>query len=70
MLMKVLIVDDDFFITTALKTILEADPEIQVCGLGKNGKEALSLYASLDPDILLMACSLLPFWMTNTLSRL
>lgn len=52
--MKVLIVDDDFFITTALKTILEADPEIQVCGLGKNGKEALSLYASLDPDILLM----------------
>lgn len=52
--MKVLIVDDDFFITTALKTILEADQEIQVCGLGKNGKEALSLYASLDPDILLM----------------
>ena len=52
--MKVLIIDDDFFITTALKTILEADPEIQVCGLGKNGKEALSLYASLDPDILLM----------------
>ena len=52
--MKVLIVDDDFFITTALKTILEADPEIQVCGSGKNGKEALSLYASLGPDILLM----------------
>ena len=52
--MKVLIVDDDFFITTALKTILEADPEIQVCGSGKNGKEALSLYDSLNPDILLM----------------
>lgn len=52
--MKVLIVDDDFFITTALKTILEADPEIQVCGSGKNGKEAISLYDSLHPDILLM----------------
>ena len=52
--MKVLIVDDDFFITTALKTILEADPEIRVCGLGKNGKEAISLYDSLHPDILLM----------------
>ena len=52
--MKVLIVDDDFFITTALKTILEADPEIQVCGSGKNGKDAISLYTSLDPDILLM----------------
>ena len=52
--MKVLIVDDDFFITTALKTILEADPEIRVCGSGKNGKEAISLYDSLHPDILLM----------------
>ena len=52
--MKVLIIDDDFFITTALKTILEADPEIQVCGSGKNGKEAISLYTSMDPDILLM----------------
>ena len=52
--MKVLIVDDDFFITKALKTILEADPEIQVCGSGKNGKEAISLYDSLHPDILLM----------------
>ena len=52
--MRVLIIDDDFFITTALKTILEADSEIQVCGSGKNGKEAVSLYDSLHPDILLM----------------
>lgn len=52
--MRVLIIDDDFFITTALKTILEADSEIQVCGSGKNGKEAGSLYDSLHPDILLM----------------
>lgn len=52
--MRVLIIDDDFFITTALKTILEADSEIQVCSSGKNGKEAVSLYDSLHPDILLM----------------
>ena len=52
--MRVLIIDDDFFITTALKTILEADSEIQVCGSGKNRKEAVSLYDSLHPDILLM----------------
>ena len=43
--------DDEF---DALKTILEADSEIQVCGSGKNGKEAVSLYDSLHPDILLM----------------
>ena len=35
--MRVLIIDDDFFITTALKTILEAVSEIQGCGSGKNG---------------------------------
>ncbi|HJC10251.1 MAG TPA: response regulator transcription factor [Candidatus Blautia merdigallinarum] len=52
--MRVLLVDDDFLITTALKTILEADAEIEVCGAGKSGKEAVSLYASLIPDILLM----------------
>lgn len=52
--MRILLVDDDFLITTALKTILEADEEIEVCGSGKNGKEAVSLYASLIPDILLM----------------
>lgn len=52
--MRVLIIDDDFFIITALKTILESDSEIQVCGSGKNGKEAVSLYDSLHPDILLM----------------
>lgn len=52
--MKVLIVDDDFFITTALKTILETDEEITVCGTGSDGREAVSLYESLNPDILLM----------------
>ncbi|MFR3142381.1 MAG: response regulator [Lacrimispora saccharolytica] len=52
--MRVLIIDDDFFITTALKTILESDSGIQVCGSGKNGKEAVTLYDSLRPDILLM----------------
>lgn len=52
--MRILLVDDDFLITTALKTILEADKEIEVCGSGKSGKEAVSLYASLIPDILLM----------------
>lgn len=52
--MKILIVDDDFLIITALKTILEADPEISVCGSGCDGKEAILLYESLQPDILLM----------------
>lgn len=52
--MNILIVDDDFLISTALKTILEADPELQVVGIGSNGKEAITLYQKYQPDVLLM----------------
>lgn len=52
--MRVLIVDDDKLVCTALKTILEADGEISIAGIGNNGAEAVKLYSSLKPDILLM----------------
>ncbi|HEX2926652.1 MAG TPA: response regulator transcription factor [Ruminiclostridium sp.] len=52
--MKVLVVDDDKLVCTSLKVILESDPEIKVMATGNNGKEAIELYRSLMPDILLM----------------
>lgn len=52
--MNLLLVDDDIFVTTALKTILEADPLLHVCGVGKSGPEAVSLFEELHPDVLLM----------------
>lgn len=52
--MKILIVDDDKLVCTSLKIILETDPDIEVVGLGHNGKMAIELYNSLKPDILLM----------------
>lgn len=52
--MDLVLIDDDFFVTTALKTILEADPRIHVAGTGCSGREAVSLYNSLKPDVLLM----------------
>lgn len=52
--MRVLIVDDDRLVSAALKTILEADEEIEVVGVGNNGIEALTLYDRLKPDVLLM----------------
>lgn len=52
--MKVIIIDDDRFICTSLKTILQADPEIEVAAVGSSGEEAISLYDSVLPDILLM----------------
>ena len=41
--MEIILIDDDFFITTALKTILEADENIHVTATGSSGTEAVSL---------------------------
>ena len=52
--MKIIIVDDDCLVSGALKTILEANPDIQVAATGSDGEEACSLYTEYLPDILLM----------------
>lgn len=52
--MRVVIVDDDKLVCLSLKTILEADKDISVVGIGNNGNEAIDLYHKLKPDILLM----------------
>jgi len=52
--LRIIIVDDDHFICTSLKTILQADPEIEVAAVGSSGEEAITLYDSVRPDILLM----------------
>lgn len=52
--MNVLIVDDDRVVGISLKTILEAEPDITVPALGRDGAEAIALYKEHHPDILLM----------------
>lgn len=52
--MKLVIVDDDNLVSLSLKTILEASGDISVLEIGKNGKEAVALYESHLPDVLLM----------------
>jgi len=51
---KVLVVDDDKLICASLKSILEADKEITVAGMGNSGREAIELYRNIKPDVLLM----------------
>ena len=51
--MDIIIVDDDFFVTTALKTILEASKKVTVLATGTDGEDAVSLYRNHHPDILL-----------------
>ena len=52
--MRIVIVDDDVFISGALKTILEADEDVTVVGTGADGTDAIELYQKEKPDVLLM----------------
>lgn len=52
--MNILLADDDPVVTKSLKTILEATGKITVIGMGGSGSDAVSLYRSLLPDVLLM----------------
>ena len=48
--MKIIIVDDDCLVAGALKTILEANPDIEVTATGSDGEEACSLYKEYLPE--------------------
>jgi DNA-binding NarL/FixJ family response regulator len=52
--MRILIIDDDNLVLASLKTILEAEPEIEVVGSGNSGQQAIELYQRIKPDVLLM----------------
>lgn len=52
--MKVLVVDDDRLVSSSLKTILEADGEIEVVGTLSGGAQAVEQFGKLNPDVLLM----------------
>lgn len=52
--MRIVIVDDDIFISGALKTILETNEDVTVVGMGTDGGDAVVLYKKEKPDVLLM----------------
>lgn len=52
--MRIIIADDDRLVTSSLKAIVEADAEIRVAGIGRDGKEAVELFRELHPDVALM----------------
>jgi len=52
--MKITITDDDAIVVMSLKTILTMSGEINVVGTGNNGEQAIELYKSHHPDIVLI----------------
>jgi two-component system chemotaxis response regulator CheB len=51
---RVLIVDDSAFMCKVLEKIFSADPQLQVAGHAKDGREAVALAESLKPDVITM----------------
>ena len=51
---RVLLVDDQTLFRSGLRTLLSAQPEIEVVGEAANGQEALPLAAQTRPDVVLM----------------
>ncbi len=52
--MKVIVIDDDKLVEMSLTTILQTDDEIEVVASGHDGAEAISLYDTHHPDVVLM----------------
>lgn len=57
-LVGVVIADDHALVREGLKTILKAQPGINVLGMAENGEEAVRLCRRLNPDIVLMDLSM------------
>ena len=53
-MLRAVVADDSPTVRALLKQILEADPEIQVVGLAKDGLEAVELVQALRPDVVTM----------------
>lgn len=54
MTIRVLIVDDSSFICKRIREILEEDQEFKVIGVAHDGREAVELAVSLQPDVITM----------------
>jgi two-component system, chemotaxis family, protein-glutamate methylesterase/glutaminase len=51
---RVLIVDDSAFMRKVLRTIISADPQLEVCGEARDGRDAVTQIEALKPDVISM----------------
>jgi DNA-binding NarL/FixJ family response regulator len=51
---RVLLVDDHWFVRAALTSLCDAEPDLRVVGETDNGRQALVLCAELHPDLVIL----------------
>ena len=54
----VLIADDNAFVRTALYEIFEREPDLHVCAVVENGREAIEEACRLHPDLIVLDISM------------
>lgn len=53
-MIRITLADDHDLMRRGIRDLLEADPELQVCGESSNGREAMELARRLKPDVAVM----------------
>ncbi|MEO7650904.1 MAG: response regulator transcription factor [Bryobacteraceae bacterium] len=56
--MRILLADDHNVLRQGLRRILEEQPEVEVVGEARDGREAVALAASVQPDVVVMDISM------------
>lgn len=51
---RVMLVDDQRLMRDGLRTLLELEPDMEIAGEAGDGQEALEVYASVQPEVVLM----------------
>lgn len=54
MTIKIFLVDDQYLMQEGIKAILKDEPEIEIVGTAKDGREAIALVTKTEPDIVLL----------------
>jgi DNA-binding NarL/FixJ family response regulator len=67
---RVLIADDHSLVRDGVQRVLDAQPDMSVCGHAANGEEALAAVASLHPDVVVLDVSMPRLGGLETLQRL
>jgi len=53
-MIRVVVIDDQTLLAEGLKMLLSREPDIEVVAVGANGREAIDLVESLQPEVLLL----------------
>ncbi len=57
---RVLVVDDHAIVRTGLAAVIETEPDMAVVGQAATGKQAVSLFKEMKPDVTIMDLTLTP----------